>query len=59
MVALHVTTWTHSKHCSWVGSTLYQERNVKNSVAPKLLCAHGQGIVSPGLVGEGVTGQVC
>ena len=55
MVALHLATWTHSKHCSWVGSTLYQERNLKNSMAPKLLCERGQGIVSPGLVGEGVT----
>lgn len=54
MVVLHVATWTHSKHCSWVGSTLYQERSLKNSVAPKLLCERGQGIVSLGLVGEGV-----
>ena len=54
MVALHLATWTRSKHCSWVGSTLYQERNLKNSVAPKLLCERGQGIVSLGLVGEGV-----
>ena len=33
----------------------FQERNLKNSVAPKLLCEHGQGIVSPGVVREGVT----